>query len=46
MAVPLFLGAEFLGIVGGCGLLHENREVESFLNHKMASVDIEEIENL
>lgn len=46
MAVPQFLDEESLGIVGGYGLLHENSQVESFLNHKMASVDIEEIENL
>ncbi len=44
--VPIFVGEEFLGVAGGCGLRFKNSRVDSFLIHKMTGIDIERIENL
>ena len=46
MAIPIFVGEEFLGVAGGCGLLLINSLVDSFLIHKITGIDIENIENL
>jgi ligand-binding sensor protein len=46
MAVPIFVGDEFLGVAGGCGLLLINSLVDSFLIHKITGIDIENIDNL
>lgn len=45
MAVPIFVGEEFLGVAGGCGLLLINSHVDSFLIHKITGIDIVNIEN-
>lgn len=47
IVVPVFVNDEFLGCVGGCGLLlGDEGEVESFLVNKATSIDEEEIERL
>ena len=46
IAVPIFVGDEFVGVVGGCGHMIDNSEVESFLVHKIAGIDEEKVERL
>ncbi|MCG6909621.1 MAG: PocR ligand-binding domain-containing protein [Deltaproteobacteria bacterium] len=46
IAVPVFKGDEFLGTAGGCGLLPEGGEVESFLIEKTAGLTEAEIADL
>ncbi len=46
IAVPIYSNGEFLGIAGGCGLLPENGEIESFLINKLTDIDEDEIEKL
>jgi ligand-binding sensor protein len=46
IVIPIFAGDEFLGIAGGCGLLPEDGEVESFLVSKVTGIDEEEIQGL
>ena len=46
LVVPIFVGDEFLGIAGGCGLLLDDSEVESFLVSKITGIDENEIKNL
>lgn len=46
LVVPIFVGDEFLGAAGGCGIIIDGSEVESFLISKMTGIDEERIENL
>ena len=46
LVVPIFVGDAFLGIAGGCGLLLDDSEVESFLVSKITGIDESEIINL
>lgn len=46
IAVPIFIGDKFLGTAGGCGLLPEGGEVESFLVEKTLGLSEEEIVSL
>lgn len=46
IAVPIFVGDEFLGTAGGCGLLLEGGEVETFLVNKTTGLDEDEIAEL
>jgi ligand-binding sensor protein len=46
VAVPIFVGDEFMGVAGGCGLILHESEVESFLIHKLTDIDEDEIERL
>jgi len=46
LVVPIFVGDEFLGIAGGCGLLLDDGEVESFLVSKITDIDEKEIQSL
>jgi len=46
VAVPIFVGDEFLGTVGACGLLIEGGEADSFLINKITGIDEEKIESL
>ena len=46
VVIPIFVGDEFLGIAGGCGLLPDGSEVESFLVSKVTGIDEEEIQGL
>jgi len=43
---PIFVDDEFLGAVGGCGLLREEEEPDAFLINKTTGIDYETIENL
>jgi len=43
IAVPIFIDGEFLGTAGGCGLLPEGGEVETFLIEKTLGLSEEEI---
>lgn len=46
LAVPIFIGDEFLGVAGGCGHLPDDGEVETFLISKTTGIDEKEIEDL
>lgn len=46
LVVPIFVGDEFLGIAGGCGLLLDDSEVDSFLVSKTTGIDEKEIQSL
>ncbi len=46
IAVPIFVGDEFIGTVGACGLLIEEGEADSFLINKITGIDEEKIESL
>ena len=46
IVAPIYVGDTFLGAVGGCGLLPEDGEVESFLVGKTLDMDEEKIEEL
>ncbi|MBI9085249.1 MAG: PocR ligand-binding domain-containing protein [Desulfobacterales bacterium] len=43
IAVPIFSGDTFLGTAGGCGLLPEGGEVDTFMVHKATGMPEEEI---
>ena len=43
IAVPIFVHDAFLGTAGGCGLLPEGGEVETFIVHKTLGMTNEEI---
>ena len=44
--VPIFVDEMFLGVVGGCGRLPQDGEVELFLIHKVTDIDNTDIEIL
>jgi ligand-binding sensor protein len=46
ICVPVMLGNEFIGAVGGCGLLMEGGEVETFMVHKLTGMDESKVEKL
>jgi ligand-binding sensor protein len=46
LVVPIFVGEEFVGAVGACGLLTEDGEVDAFMINKTLGMDEEEIEAL
>lgn len=46
IAVPIFVGRGFLGVVGACGHMIDHSEVECFLVHKIAGIDEEKIKLL
>ena len=46
IAVPIFVDEEFLGIAGGCGLLLDDGEVDSFPVSKITGIDEKEIQGL
>ncbi len=46
ICVPLMVGDRFLGAVGGCGLVMEEGEVETFMIHKLTDLDESKIEEL
>jgi len=46
IVVPIFVNNEFLGAAGGCGLLIDDGEVDSFLINKITDIEEEKIENL
>lgn len=46
IAVPIFINGEFLGTAGGCGLLPEGGEVETFMIEKSMGLSEETIAGL
>lgn len=46
VVVPVFVGETFLGAVGGCGLLPEQDEIDTFVVHKITGMQEEEVEDL
>lgn len=46
LVVPVFLKGEYLGVVGGCGLLAEDGEVDEFAINKITDMDEEKIQEL
>ncbi len=43
---PVFAKGEFLGVVGGCGLLLDDSETDTFLINKITDIDEEKLEEL
>lgn len=46
IVVPIFAGDKFVGAAGGCGLLLEGGEVDSFMINRTTGISEEEIETL
>jgi ligand-binding sensor protein len=46
MVVPIFVGDEFIGAVGACGMLVDDGEVDEFLVNKMTDIDEQTVERL
>lgn len=46
IVVPIFFNDEFLGTAGGCGLVLEDGEVDSFAINKITDIDEDKIEKL
>jgi ligand-binding sensor protein len=46
LVVPIFVGDEFLGAAGGCGLLLDDGEVDSFMLNKTLDLPEEKTEEL
>jgi ligand-binding sensor protein len=46
ITVPIFVGDEFVGTAGGCGLLLEDGEVEEFMVQKTTGMDEDKIASL
>lgn len=45
-AVPIFEGNEFLGAAGGCGLLRNQEQVDTYLVHQTTGLDAKVVEDL
>lgn len=43
---PIFISGEFLGVVGGCGLLLGDSETDTFLINKVTDIDEEKLGEL
>lgn len=46
LLVPIFVGEQFLGAVGACGLLLDEGEVDTFLVNKITGIQEERLESL
>jgi ligand-binding sensor protein len=46
LVVPIFFNGEYLGVIGGCGLLAEDGEVDEFAINKITDMDYQKIEDL
>lgn len=46
IVAPVFVGDEFIGAVGGCGLLAEDGEIDAFMIAKTTQIDEQRIETL
>ncbi len=46
LVVPIIFNDEYLGVIGGCGLLAEDGEVDVFAVNKITDMDTEKIEAL
>ena len=45
-AVPIFVENEFLGVAGGCGLLRDRQQVDTYLVHRTTGMAEEDVEGL
>jgi ligand-binding sensor protein len=45
-AVPIFVDNEFLGVAGGCGLLRDQQQVDTYLVHRTTGLAEEVVEDL
>jgi ligand-binding sensor protein len=43
--IPIYMGVEFLGCIGGCGQLFPDSELEFFLISKITGNDMQELKN-
>ncbi len=41
--IPLYVGSEFAGMIGGCGCLAENAEIDTFHIGKLLKKDVPDI---
>jgi dsDNA-binding SOS-regulon protein len=46
LVVPIFLGEEFVGAVGACGMKFEDGDIDFFLVNKMTDIAEETVESL
>jgi len=46
LVVPIFFKNEYLGVIGGCGLLMDGGEVDSFAIHKIVDIDEAKVNTL
>jgi ligand-binding sensor protein len=46
LVVPIFLGEEFIGAVGACGMTFVDGEIDSFLVNKMTDIPEETVDSL
>jgi ligand-binding sensor protein len=46
LVVPIFVGEEFVGAVGACGMRFEESEIDTFLINKMTGIDEDKVETL
>ncbi len=44
--VPIFVGDEFMGTAGGCGLRYGLAEVDAYLVHRTADMDERHVRDL
>jgi ligand-binding sensor protein len=45
-AVPIFVDNEFLGVAGGCGLLRDQQQVDTYLVHRTTGMDQDVFEEI
>jgi ligand-binding sensor protein len=45
-AVPIFIDGEFLGVAGGCGLIHNQEKVDTYLIHRTTGLDESDVQRL
>ncbi|MCP4754392.1 MAG: hypothetical protein GY866_26210 [Proteobacteria bacterium] len=43
LVAPIFIDDEFLGVIGGCGMMPEDGEIDSFYINKTTGIDEDEI---
>lgn len=46
LVVPIFLDDEFIGVAGGCGLLSQDGDADTFAVNKIAGIDEKTVEEL
>jgi len=46
LVVPIFMEDEYLGVIGGCGLLSNDGEVDAFAINKITDMEDQKIETL
>lgn len=46
ICVPVFVGDEFVGIVGGCGRIQPESEVETYLVHQVTGLSEDEVRRM